>query len=206
MKATSARSKWKFSNANNFWKKIARFDHVLQIYENDGVFLDALTGFVMGVKNSDETAVVIATNTHLNALEYRLQSYGIDVEELISNNKFIPLSAEDTLAELIIDGRPDEQVIKKMASELFDGHKKIRAFGEMVAILWTQGNKEAAIELENLWNKVSRHDRLSLFCAYPKSSFKDDEINSVMTMCEAHTKIISGSEKQLTHILYKEVA
>ena len=206
MKASLDRSKWKFSDADIFWKKIARFDHVLQIYENDGVFLDALTGFVAGIIHLDETAVVIATNAHLNALENRLQSYRIDVEELISNNKFIPLSAEDTLSELIVDNRPDERALKKMISELFDGHKKIRAFGEMVAILWMQGNKEAAVELENLWNKVCGNYHLSLFCAYPKSSFKDNEINSVKIMCETHTKIISGSKKQLTHILYKEVA
>jgi len=203
MNIASDRSKWKFSNVDIFWKKIARFDHVLQIYENDGVFLDALTGFVGGIIHSDETAVVIATNDHLNALEYRLQTYGIDVESLISNNKFIPLGAEETLSEFMINDRPDEVLLKKTISGIFSHVKKIRVFCEMFAILWMEGKKESAVELEQLWNKICRHDRFSLFCAYPKNYLKDNEENSGKTVSGSYTKIISGSEKQLTHILYK---
>jgi hypothetical protein len=198
--------RWKFANADNFWKKIARSNHVLQIYENDGVFLDALTGFVVSLVHSDEVAAVIATRSHLNALEYRLESYGIDVEALISNNKFLPLDAEETLSEFMVNDWPNEILFKKTISELFGDNKKIRIFGEMVAMLWTDGKKQAAMELELLFNKLWKHNRFSLFCAYPKGSFVDEEINSINIVWDTDAKIISGSEKQLTHILYKEVA
>jgi len=206
MSIASDSSKWKFADADNFWKKIARSNHVLQFYENDGVLLDALTGFVGSISHSDETAAVIATSSHLNALEYRLGSYGVDVEKLISENKFMPLDAEETLSEFMFNNWPDEILFKKTISGLFGDNKKIRIFGEMVSMLWMQGKKEAAVELERLWNKLWKHDRFSLFCAYPKGSFMDGEINSVNRTWDTNTKIISGYEKQLTHILYKEVA
>ena len=40
---------WKKIDADVFWGEIAASDHVLQIYENDDSFLNALAGFV-GVK------------------------------------------------------------------------------------------------------------------------------------------------------------
>lgn len=39
---------WRRVNADIFWCEDALCDHVVQIYENDGVFLDALAGFVGG--------------------------------------------------------------------------------------------------------------------------------------------------------------
>jgi hypothetical protein len=93
-----------------------------------------------------------------------------------------------------------------MLLTLLENNRKVRLFGEMVAILWMQGKEKTAIRLEHLGNKIQREDRFSFFCAYPKKCFIDDKENSVMTVCNEHTKMISGSEKQLTHVFYKEIA
>jgi hypothetical protein len=45
----------------------------------------------------------------------------------------------------------------------------VRAFGEEVALLWSQGNVPGAIALESLWNDVVDHQRFSLLCAYPRA-------------------------------------
>ena len=52
--------------------------------------------------------------------------------------------------------------------------RRIRAFGEMVAILWAQGNDGATVRLEHLWNKFSQKAQFCLFCAYPKAGFTKD--------------------------------
>ncbi len=51
---------WQKSNTDAFWSEIASCDHVVQIYENDGVFVDALAGFVGGGINTGECVIVIA--------------------------------------------------------------------------------------------------------------------------------------------------
>jgi len=43
----------------------------------------------------------------------------------------------------------------------------VRAFGEMVAVLWERDQREAAIELEELWNELLGHHPFSLMCGYP---------------------------------------
>ena len=200
---------WKQAKADIFWGEIAPCDHVLQIYENDGVFLDALTGFVGGGINTGDSCVVIATDNHLKALEKRLESYGIHIGALMSENRYIPLDAQETLSRFMINGWPDENLFNQTVSEIFKkgrnhSDRGIRAFGEMVAILWAEGNNGATVRLEHLWNKFCQKETFSLFCAYPKSGFTEAISESMNHICSAHAKMIGGSEKQLTEVFYRE--
>ena len=201
---------WKTTNADIFWGEIAPCDHVVQIYENDGVFLDALSGFIGGGINAGECVVVIATDEHLNALEIRLKSYGINVQTLVDDDRYIPLNAEETLSKFMVNDWPDEILFMETVSSIIERgncrQRRIRAFGEMVAILWAKGLNGATVHLEHLWNKFCEQHQFCLFCAYPKSGFTQDINFSMDSICGCHTKMIDGSEKQLTEIKYTNLA
>src|SRR5215216_1001738 len=132
-------NEWKKANADIFWGEIAPCDHVVQIYKNDGIFMDALAGFVGGGIKAGECVIVIATEAHRNALEQRLASYGIHVSSLIDDDSYIPLDAEETLSKFMVDGWPDETLFMETVSSLIERgeckERRIRAFGEMVALL-----------------------------------------------------------------------
>ena len=197
---------WKRTSADIFWGEIAPCDHVVQIYENDGVFLDALSGFIGGGINSGECVIVIARGTHLKAIESRLNGYGIRVDTLIEDDRYIPLDAEEMLAKFMVNGWPDEELFMQTVSALIKRgnckQRRIRAFGEMVALLWAQGLNGATVHLEYLWNKFSEQNEFCLFCAYPKTGFTQDINDSIMSICGCHTKMIEGAEKQLTEVIY----
>lgn len=198
---------WERSDADVFWTAIAPNDHVVQIYDNQAVFLDSLAGFVGGGINSGDCVIVIATRSHLDALEYRLKNWGIYINTLIEDERYIPVEAEKTLSEFMVDGWPDERLFMNTVSRLIgkgDGrNRKIRAFGEMVALLWANGDTGATIQLEQLWNKFCEKHNFSLFCAYPKSGFNEDADKSIGHICNCHAKIINGSESSVTQVLYK---
>ena len=198
---------WKQSSTDNFWGEIAPCDHVVQIYENDGVFLDALAGFVGGGINADDCVIVIATEAHLKALNSRLTAHGIYVESLVAEDRYIPLNAEQTLDRFMINNWPDEELFTQTISGLMKraGKRRVRAFGEMVAILWAEGHNGATLQLEQLWNKFCLEQAFCLFCAYPKIGFTQDINDSVTMICDCHTKMIEGSQKSLTKILYREL-
>jgi len=163
-----------------FWSEIAPCDHVVQIYENDGIFLDALTGFVGGGINAGDAVIVIATEKHLLALHGRLRSYGLHVDSLIAENRYIPMNAEEILATFMVNNWPDEELFMQTVSKLIrkagKKNQRIRAFGEMVAILWAEGHNGATVQLEHLWNKFCEKEEFCLFCAYPKTGFTEDMI------------------------------
>jgi hypothetical protein len=200
---------WQRSKTQVFWGEIAPCDHVVQIYENDEVFIDMLAGFVADGINADNSVIVIATGNHLNAVEARLWSLGLHVDKLIAGDQYIPLDAKETLSQFMVDGWPDEDRFVSVVSRLIvrarKNNRQVRAFGEMVAILWAQGHNGATVQLEHLWNRFCEKETFCLFCAYPKSGFTQDANDSLMHICGTHTKIITNSEVSLTEILYQDV-
>jgi len=202
-------SEWRASKLKDFWGEIAPCEHVLQIYENNEVFINTLSGFVGDGINSGESTIVIATECHLESLENKLRAHGINVNSLIREDQYIPVNAEWALSQFMIDGWPDSKLFFSWVSEFLikvrTKNRKVRAFGEMVAVLWAQGNNGATVQLEHLWNQFCAHEDLTLFCAYPKSGFTEDAAVSLEKICAAHSKLISGNDIEEVNILFRDV-
>ena len=197
------------SEIQDFWGEIAPCNHILQVYENTDEFISTLTGFVFDGFNSGDSIIVIARADHLEMLNSRLIANAIDINELINSGQYKPLDAEETLSRFMVNGWPDEQRFMSLAngllSEAKKGKRKVRAFGEMVAILWQQGNSEATVQLEHLWNKFCSREELCLFCAYPKSGFTKDANESLNDICASHTLYITSGSSTSGEISYQPV-
>jgi hypothetical protein len=198
---------WQHSDVNVFWGEIAPCDHVLQIYENDEVFLNLLLGYVSGGITAGDCVIVIATPAHLAMLESRLRSDGFDVFDLKLRDQYIPLNAHHALSEFMVDGWPDPNLFRHIVSGLIQRGRKnkrqIRAFGEMVAVLWSEGNQGATVQLEHLWCKYCETEPFCLFCAYPRSGFTDNATQSIMHICGTHSKIIKAAPNSASEIMYQ---
>lgn len=200
---------WTKASHQVFWGEIAPCEHVVQIYENDKVFLDLLAGFVSGGVSAGDAVIVIATTAHLKGLEDRLTDEGHDIQALNASGQFLPLDAESVLAEFMVNGWPDETLFNHVVNDILGkartNGRQVRAFGEMVAILWAKGQIGATIRLEQLWNMFCEHETFCLFCAYPKSGFIQDASESVMHICGVHSKMVSGGTGEMNGLLYKDV-
>jgi hypothetical protein len=202
---------WKRAAPHIFWSEMAPADHLRQVYENDAVLLDALKGFVTGGFGKNESCIIIATDQHLLMLERMLETDGIDTIALMADYRYIPLNAQKILSKFMVNGWPEESLFIKtiagiMARAKGPQDRAIRAFGEMVAILWNQGHKGATLKLEDLWNRLSQEEKFVLFCAYPVTGFNEDLTNSVKNICCAHSKMINGFTEQAEEILYRDTS
>lgn len=198
---------WETSNLQVFWGEIAPCDHLVQVYENEKIFLDTLEGFTGTGFLANDSVVIIATSRHLDALNGRLRSQGFDLNALIKADQYIPINAEDLLSVFLVDDWIDEDIFNSFITDLVRRAKKrngkVRAFGEMVAILWEKGNCGATVQLENLWNQLHSKDQFLLFCAYPKTGFTQSACDSIDIICKQHTKVIDGYARPSTNIYYK---
>ena len=180
-----------------FWGELAPCEHLLQLYESDDIFLDTLEAYVAGGLNLGESVIVIATTKHASQLHERLRVRGIDVQKVRRSRNLILLNAEETLASFIgPDGWPnDDDFYRVIRNILFmargEEGRRIRAFGEMVAVLWDRGQNAATVRLEHLWQKLCREEEFSLFCAYPKAGFTDFALKSLQNICAAHSQVIT---------------
>jgi len=200
---------WEKSPAQVFWGEIATCDHSVQMYENDKVFLNTLESFAGAGLIAGDSIIIIATAEHLAALEARLTNQGFNMNFLVSSSRYIGLDAEETLAKFMVNGQVDETLFLKCITGVIHQAQKnngtVRAFGEMVALLWKLRLKEATLTLERFWNKLHHQKNFTLFCAYPKNLFFDDA-DSLDTICTQHHKVIDGAPRPSTEVFYKKTA
>jgi hypothetical protein len=107
----------------------------------------------------------------------------------------------------MVNGWPEEKYFMEVVTGLMkrarQSGREVRAFGEMVVLLWQKGNSSGTIQLEQLWNKFCVIETFCLLCAYPKNGFKQDALASVVHICSVHTKLIRTNEAFPEHLEYQ---
>lgn len=176
-----------------FWGGMSPSEHAVHLYGDEDLFMHALEGFIGAGLRAGEAAIVIATSPHLARLAQRLEDHGVDVEMARRESRYLGLPAERILRDVMVDGSPDEErffeVITTILDKMRANGRRVRAFGEMVALLWAEGNAGATVRLEHLWNKLCERERFPLFCAYPKAGFTADPTSPIRELCAAHSRV-----------------
>jgi hypothetical protein len=97
----------------------------------------------------------------------------------------------------MVNGMPDEQrfqatigaAIAKLSTKR--PNVMVRAFGEMVDLLWRDGKMDAAIQLETLWNRLATKYEFALLCAYARETLTTaDPLVAVDRICQVHTRLL----------------
>ena len=179
-----------------FWGQLRDDEHAVQVYRDEPTFIDSLESFIATGLRSGESVVVIATASHLHELEKRLRGGWIDLDRARWEDRYVAVLAQETLARFMVDGMPDEARFEATVTDLVGRARgrgrKIRAFGEMVDVLWAAGQKDAALRCEHLWSRAQAAHRFPLFCAYARSHLGKDAESDVGTICSVHTRVVPG--------------
>lgn len=180
-----------------FWGEISPCEHIVQIYEDDELFFDTLVKFVIEGLEADEGVIVLATTNHLNVLEQRLIANSIDIESARSRDQYVACDGEEIMGKFLVNDWPDEALFEQTVTELLarasSSGRRVRAFGEIVAIMWERGYNGATINLEHLWHKLVQKKQFPLYCAYPKSGFTKKSADGIRDICAAHSKVLDGN-------------
>ncbi|MGI8898711.1 MAG: hybrid sensor histidine kinase/response regulator [Pyrinomonadaceae bacterium] len=177
------------------WRGMSDSEHFVQFYEADAFLLNSLSGFIGAAINSGDGALVVATDAHREGLDELLRANGLDLISAKARGQYVSLDAAETLSQFMVDGSPEprrfNKVIGNVIESVTDGRTCVRAFGEMVALLWAEGNYAAAIRLEELWSDLQKNYSFSLFCAYPMNGFSGEKFVQPLTgVCTAHSRVI----------------
>jgi hypothetical protein len=181
------------------WQDVAIPDHSVEIYDDSAAMLDGLAGFMSGVLRAGSPTLVIATPEHRVGLAERIAM--LDGDALLDaqrDERYLVLDAEETLSRFMVDGHPERSrfvtTIGGMvarAAETTPQGSHVAAFGEMVALLWAQGNERGALELEALWNELAQSHAIYLHCAYPATLFAGaGDAAALNSICGHHSKVV----------------
>jgi excisionase family DNA binding protein len=179
------------------WSRGIEHEHLVQFYETEEYLVRSVSTFFAAALRSGEACVLIATASHRAAIDEALASGGsCDLLAARARGQYVALDAAETLATFMVNGQPDPQRFNASVGDVIrragQSRPGVRAFGEMVALLWAAGNRAGAMCLEELWNDLQKNVRFTLFCAYPMSGFGNDDGQPVglASVCAQHSRVI----------------
>ena len=149
-------------------------EHIVQFYDDEPELARTVGRYLSETVEAGAAGIVIATDAHRRAFAGQLAAAEIDVAKCVLDGTLTLLDAAATMAQFVRDGRVDRQafrrVIGSMVGRAGATGRPVRAYGEMVALLWEAGDVVAAIELEECWNELSREFPFALLCGYHSES------------------------------------
>ncbi len=169
--------------------------HAVQFYEHEAYLLDSVSEHIGSALSAASAGILIATAPHRDGVAHRLTARGLDVAGAGAQGRYVALDARDTLTRFMVDGWPDPARFDDTVGTLIVNTRarapQVHAFGEMVALLWAEGNRDAAIRLEELWTELRTRQPFSLLCAYPIEAFHDtSHAEPFREMTAIHTSVI----------------
>jgi hypothetical protein len=201
------------ANALSSWNQLlteaSLGGHLVQLYGKDDLCLAKNVGRFLseGMRQLDGL-LVIATPTHTQAISRHLAEEAASAALAAERDgRLVFLDARETLDRLLVEGQPDkyrfESVVGRVLSEVLSRSRsgKVRAFGEMVSLLWADGHQEQARVLESLWNEHLAGSRCSLYCAYSIDLFGDGvDPAGLSAIVGAHSHLLAGHNTVLSSV------
>jgi hypothetical protein len=172
--------------------------HFVQLYEADEVALAKNVGLYLweGLRQG-EGVLVIATPEHQELFSGHLDHVGANLPALLGSQQLVFWDAQDTLNQFMAGGQPAwqqfESVIRTAMRQVrpMRGADGLRAYGEMVGLLWKARQFAASIRLEQLWNRLLEQSSFSLYCSYAIDVFgKEFEVGNLDGVLCTHTHLV----------------
>ena len=176
--------------------------HAVQFYSDESSLARTVARFLLEGIDHAQPGVVIATAEHTDSIVRELTASGVKVRELRQTGELQFLDAEKMLASFMVGPHPDPVMFKTQIGGVIESlcagrtPCPIRAYGEMVDLLWQNGNAEGAIKLEMLWNGLANAYDFSLMCGYAVGHFyKETRDPRYLEVCDQHSHIIVTGEQ-----------
>jgi hypothetical protein len=173
--------------------------HEVSFYPDDAAFVHGFARLVeSALKVGNAVIAVTAEPHHANMLK-TLSGTGTDVDAALEDGSFIQLDVIDTLSTLMVNDLPDPDRCAKLIGDLIlkaskaasGEHPRVAICGECSPTLLAEGNVEAAIRLEHLWNEITRNYNADTLCGYLWSTFpRKENIPIFERICSEHSAVV----------------
>src|ERR1700735_3278975 len=172
-------------------------DHIVQLYQDQQFLNRAVCRFAAGAIANGEGVILVPTAAHWEAFRPRLEEEGVDVKGAQARGQLTVVDADELLPRFMRDAMPDAPVFLGLAADVIanargrDRYPKVRWWGEMVNVLWEQGNVAASMSLEDQFDRLAKHHEIAIFC-----SFVMDNFNS-----EVHSRLLPRLGQNHSHLI-----
>jgi hypothetical protein len=172
-------------------------DHIVQLYQDQKFLNRAVCRFAAGAIANGEGVILVPTAAHWDAFRPRLEAEGVNVQDAQNRGQLTVVDADELLPHFMKDAMPVAPVFLGLAADVIAKargqarYPKVRWWGEMVNVLWEQGNVAASMNLEDQFDRLANHHEIAIFC-----SFVMDNFNS-----EVHSRLLPRLGQNHSHLI-----
>ena len=169
--------------------------HAVRFYETHESLCRIVVEFLAGGLANGEPGLVIGTPGHNAEILRQLQGRALDIDALQSAGDLVFIDANEMLTSFMVNDAPDSDLFKNEAGKVLERLSRgrsdltVRAYGEMVDVLWRAGNTVGAVKLEVLWNQLAMTHDFSLLCGYAMGNFYKNA--AIREICLEHTHAVA---------------
>jgi len=168
--------------------------HAVRFFDGGDSLTALVARFITSGLVDGDPGIIIATGHHRTGILHAIEA-SVDIKPLLERGELIVLDAEEALGTFMVDGMPDVRLfeqgflglIDKASARRRDG--LVRVYGEMVDVLWKQGQHDAALRVEGLGNQLMRTRKLSILCGYSMDNAYED--GAFQSICCVHSHVMS---------------
>ena len=168
---------------------MAEHDHEVAVYDTTADLARRVAGYVADGLAADERCISLARPAVRLAIDDELSVLGVDAIAAERHGLYLPMDAAEALGRFLVDGVPDAARFLRLAAETMPDGTRVRAYGEMVSLLWERGDVVAALQLETLWSAYTRGRPITVLCSYPSAAVAEGPLGDVSRLCELHTSV-----------------
>jgi hypothetical protein len=172
-------------------------DHIVQLYQDQQFLNRAVCRFAAGAIANGEGVILVPTAAHWEAFRPRLEAEGVDVKAAQGRGQLTVVDADELLPRFMKDAMPDAPVFLGLAADVIANargearYPKVRWWGEMVNVLWEQGNVAASMSLEDQFDRLAKHHEIAIFCSFVMDNFHSD----------VHTRLLPRLGTNHSHLI-----
>lgn len=155
-------------------------DHIVHLYQDQDFLNRVVCRFAAAALANGEGVILVPTLAHWQAFRPRLEAEGVDIKGAQNSGQLNIVDADELLPRFMRQAMPDGPMFLGLAGEIISKTRSagrfsnVRWWGEMVNVLWERGDVAASMNLEDLFDRVSREQNIAVFCSFLMDNFNGD--------------------------------
>lgn len=169
-------------------------DHLVAFYEHEDFLTTLVVNFLEPVLSGDTNGLVLATRAHTRTFIADLADQHPDLTAALETERLVFRDARVVRDQLRKAGLSTidnfSAVLGDDIEQLAGTGEPLRICGEVVALMWEDGDLTGALALEDTWNRFATMHAFDLLCAYPMRSFaRPESVRAFLHVCQRHTAV-----------------
>ena len=155
-------------------------DHIVQLYQDQEFLNRAVCRYARAGLANGQGVMLFPTLSHWKAFRPGLEAGGVDVHAAQESGQLTVVDADEVLPRFMRGAMPDPPTFEGAFGDIVGqaraggSYRKLRAWGEMVNILWERGDIAASMNLEDLFDQLNKTIDIVMFCSFQMDNFNGD--------------------------------